>query len=135
MKLTEKQYNEIAPLLPRQRGHVKVDNERMLNAILYVAENGCKWRALPERFGNWQTVYRRTNRWARAGVLEKVFTFLQKKRMISVRVEFLALDSTCVKVHPDGTGALKKGVCNRLAKQKAETTQNFMWYPQMIRQS
>ncbi len=28
----------------------------MLNAILYVAEHGGKWRGLPERFGNWHTV-------------------------------------------------------------------------------
>ncbi|WP_425526911.1 transposase, partial [Xanthomonas oryzae] len=27
----------------------------VVNALLYVAEHGCKWRGLPERFGNWHT--------------------------------------------------------------------------------
>ena len=37
------------------RGHVTLDNLHVLNAILYVAEQGCNWRGLPKRFGNWQT--------------------------------------------------------------------------------
>ena len=36
-----------------------------INAALYVLENGCKWRALPERFGKWYTVYARFRRWSR----------------------------------------------------------------------
>ena len=34
-------------------------NLQVLNAILYVAEQGCKWRGLPKRFGNWHTIYTR----------------------------------------------------------------------------
>jgi transposase len=34
------------PLLPRQRGNVRLDNFDVVNAILHVAANGCKWRAL-----------------------------------------------------------------------------------------
>ncbi len=60
MELTENQYDRIAPLLPRQRGNVGMSNLQVLNAILYVAEHGCKWRGLPSRFGNWHTVYTRT---------------------------------------------------------------------------
>jgi transposase len=32
---------------------------QVLNAILYVAEHGCKWHGLHKRFGNWHTVYMR----------------------------------------------------------------------------
>jgi len=38
------------------------------HAILYVAEHGCKWRGLPEHFGNGHTVYTRMNRWSKNGV-------------------------------------------------------------------
>ena len=31
----------------------------IVNAILYVAESGCKWAALPKRFGHWHTIYPR----------------------------------------------------------------------------
>ena len=47
MKLTEEHYERIAPLFPVQRGNVRVSNLQVLNAILYVAEHGCKWRGLP----------------------------------------------------------------------------------------
>lgn len=52
---------------PVQRGNVSLTNLQVVNAILYVAEKGCKWRALPKRFGNWHTIYTRMNRWAKAG--------------------------------------------------------------------
>lgn len=48
----EAQYELIRPCLPVQRGKVRVSNLTMINAVLFVAENGCRWRALPPRFGN-----------------------------------------------------------------------------------
>ena len=62
MELTEAQYERIAPYLPVQRGNVRVSNLHVLNAILYVAEQGCKWRGVPARFGRWHTIYTRMNR-------------------------------------------------------------------------
>ena len=68
MEITEAQYECIAPVLPVQRwANVKLPNLQVLNAILYVAEQGCKWRGLPARFGNWHTVYTRMNRWSKNG--------------------------------------------------------------------
>ena len=67
MELTEEQYLRIADCLPRQRGNVSLSNLRLLNALLYVLENGCKWRGLPPHFGNWHTIYTRMNRWSKAG--------------------------------------------------------------------
>ena len=100
---------QIEHCLPRQRGNVSLSNLQVLNAILYVAEHGCKWRGLPPRFGRWHTIYTRMNRWSRNGVLDRVFTELQRAQIIRVRIEAVSLDSTIVKVHPDGTGALKNG--------------------------
>ena len=53
MEITQKQYEKIEKYLPRQRGNVSMSNLQLINAILYVTENGCKWRALPEKYGNW----------------------------------------------------------------------------------
>lgn len=108
MEITEAQYQRIEHCLPRQRGNVSLTNLQVLNAILYVAEHGCKWRGLPKRFGRWHTIYTRMNRWSRSGVLDRVFTELQREQIVRVRIEAVSLDSTVVKVHPDGTGALKK---------------------------
>jgi transposase len=90
--------------LPVQRDNVRLSNLQVLNAILYVAEQGCKWRGLPKRFGRWHTVYMRMNRWAKNGVLDRVFEQLQLEQIMRLRIEAFSLDSTSVKVHPDGTG-------------------------------
>lgn len=113
MELTEEQYARIEDSLPVQRGNVKLTNLQVLNAILYVAEHGCKWRGLPKRFGRWHTIYTRMNRWAKHGVLTRVFEKLQMDQIVRIQIEALSLDSTSVKVHPDGTGALKKMVHKR----------------------
>ena len=44
MELTEAHYERLAPLLPVQRGHVRLSTRHVLNAILYVAEHGGQWR-------------------------------------------------------------------------------------------
>ena len=108
MEITEEQYTRIKDSLPVQRGNVRLTNVQVLNAILYVAEHGCKWRGLPRRFGRWHTIYTRMNRWAKNGVLTRVFEKLQIDQIVRIQIEALSLDSTSVKVHPDGTGALKK---------------------------
>lgn len=132
MKLTHAQYQLIKDLLPVQRGNVKLTNLKVLNAILYVAEHGCKWRGLPEKFGPWHTVYTRANRWAKAGVLDKVFYELQERDVINIQVQHISLDSTAVKVHPDGTGALKKTVHNLSVEHEADGQPRFIWLQPMI---
>ena len=106
--ITREQYELLHSHLPAQRGNVKISNLTLINAVLYVAENGCKWRALPKEFGNWHTIYTRLRRWAKKGVLDRLFEAMQAHNLIRIKVECLGLDSTSVKVHPDGTGALKK---------------------------
>jgi len=131
MELTPQQYERIQDALPVQRGNVSLGNRDVLNAILYVAEHGCKWRGLPKRFGNWHTIYTRMSRWSKSGVLDKVFERLQREQIVRIRIEAVSLDSTSIKVHPDGMGALKKTVRNPLASPEADGQPRFIWLPQM----
>jgi transposase len=132
MEITSEQYEKIKDSLPIQRGNVKLQNLEVLNAILYVAEQGCKWRGLPPRFGNWHSIYTRMNRWAKNGVLDRVFEKLQSEQIVRIKIEAFSLDSTSVKVHPDGTGALKKTVHKPSANPAADGTPRFIWLPQML---
>ena len=118
MEITPEQYSRIKDSLPVQRGNVSLNNLQVLNAILYVAEQGCKWRGLPKRFGSWHTIYMRMNRWAKNGVLDRVFEKLQMEQIVRIRIEAFSLDSTSVKVHPDGTGALKKNGPQAIGKSR-----------------
>lgn len=132
MEISEAQYERIADCLPRQRGNVKLSNLEFINAVLYVAEQGCKWRGLPKALGKWHTVYTRMNRWSKAGVIERLFARLQQEQIITLKLEAVSLDSTIVKVHPDGTGALKKADRKRLAKAAGAGPPRFIWLPRML---
>ena len=131
MEITEEQYERIKDALPVQRGNVRLSNLQVLNAVLYVAEQGCKWRGLPKRFGRWHTIYTRMNRWSKNGVLDQVFEKLQSEQIVRIKIEAFALDSTSIKVHPDGTGALKKTDLKPSASLEAAGPPRFIWLPRM----
>src|SRR5450755_1076181 len=132
MEITEAQYGRIESSLPRQRGNVSLTNLAVVNAILYVAEQGCKWRGLPKRFGSWHTIYTRMNRWSKNGVLDRVFERLQQSQIVRIKIEAVSLDSTIVKVHPDGTGALKKTALKPSASPEVAGPPRFIWLPRML---
>ena len=132
MKLTQKQYEKIEHCFPVHRKPAKISNLDALNAILYVLENGCKWRRLPKEYGDWHVLYMRMSRWAKNGVLEKAFLALQQEGIIRINVTVAALDSTSIKVHPDGMGALKKTGHNPSENRAEDGTQNFIWSPHLI---
>jgi|ERR1035441_1185426 transposase len=132
MEITPAQFSRIEQYLPRQRGNVTQPNLQVINAILFVAENGCKWRALPKRFGNWHSIYTRMNRWSKRGVLDRLFAQLQREQLIRIKIEAVSLDSTIVKVHPDGTGALKKTALKPSANRAADGAPKFIWLPRML---
>ena len=112
---------------------MKISNFRFLCAILYAIENGCKWRALPEKYGKWNSIYQRAKRWQENGVMQRIFLAMQEEQIISIKIESLKLDSTSIKLHPDAHGALKKEENKQSESQKADGTQRFMWYPLMIK--
>ena len=108
MEISEEQYQRVDHLFPVARSGVKLTNLEVLNAVLYLAEQGCKWRGWPERFGHWHTVYMRWQPWNEQGALARVFAELPELGLPAESYTVLGLDSTSVKAHPDATGAPKK---------------------------
>jgi lactam utilization protein B len=72
------------------------------------------------------------NRWSKAGVLNRVFARLQEEQILAIHIEYVCLDSTTIKVHPDGTGALKKTARRPLAVPGAGAPPKFIWLPRML---
>lgn len=105
MRLTKDHLGLIARYLPKTR-KPPIDTLNFLNAVLYAVENGCKWRALPQEFGKWHTVYVRFNRWCKNGTLINVIEGLKNEGVIDIDPDLFCLDSMTVCVHPDGSGAL-----------------------------
>jgi transposase len=106
-EISDEQWNRIKHLLPGQEGQPGVtakDNRLFLNAVLWIAKTGAPWRDLPQRFGNWNSVWRRFDRWAAKGVWQQVYRQFQDPD-----VEWLLLDSTVIRAHQHAAGAKKKG--------------------------
>ena len=129
MKLTEKQFKKIEHLMPIPRKRPTISNYDFMCALLYIIENGCKWRALPKEFGNWHTIYTRFNRWSKNGTIDRIFEELQRKNIIEIRTEIVCIDSTSIKVHPDAAGALKSAGEQSIGHSKGGSQQSFIWLP------
>ena len=113
-----KQHARIRPLLPVQRGNVRILPIDFINAVLQVLETGCKRRALPERFGRWSTVCARFRRCSRIGVLERLFAALREQEATGEDAECFGLDSASAEAHPDGTGARKTNGPQSIGKSR-----------------
>lgn len=100
-ELTDKQWKKIEKLLPRQRGRrAELGDRSFVNAILWVMKTGAPWRDLPERFGNWKTVYNRFSNWAKRGLWGCIFKALQ----LRVDPTGSLLDASVVRAHQDAAG-------------------------------
>ena len=110
--LTDEQWALLAPLVERPRradgrGRPReVALRAVVNAILYVLREGCRWRALPHDFPAWQTVYWYFNQWTDDGTLLSVHDRLRH----AVRVQAgrdrdpsaVSIDSQSVKTSAKG---------------------------------
>ena len=98
-ELSAQQWARIKDLLPGKPGdpgRSGADNQRFVNAVLWVLRSGARWSDLPERYGaKWRSVHKRFSRWAKAGVWETLFSFLSK----DPRNDYVLLDATLVKAH------------------------------------
>jgi transposase len=104
--LTDAEWELVGPLLPRERGRPGRpghEDRPILDGILWRAREGARWRAVPERYGKWNTVWRRFARWRDLGVLEALFPALAGSGAAEERVQML--DSTVVRAHQHAAGA------------------------------
>jgi transposase len=82
----------------------RTDNRRFLNALLWMARSGGRWRDLRERLGDYETVKRRYYRWIEMGVLDEILAALARE----ADLEWLMIDSTIVRAHQQAAGARRQ---------------------------
>lgn len=71
--MSEAEWRAVEPFVgrPDPRGNPgKYERRAVVNALLYVAREGCRWRALPHDFPPWESVYDHFRRWKKRGVWE-----------------------------------------------------------------
>ena len=113
MEIKKERYEQIKECFPKQRKPAKTSKLDVLNAVLYAVENGFKWRSFLKEYGDWHVIYVRINRWAKNGVLERVFLRLQQLEILQLQVNVVSLGSARIRVHP-------------------ERTPNIIWSPHLV---
>jgi transposase len=74
--LRDDQWERIKPFVPggrKGKRGPRSDGRLFIDALLWMARSGGRWRDLPERFGPFETAKKRYYRWIGMGVLDQVF--------------------------------------------------------------
>jgi transposase len=85
------------------RGQPGRDDRKFLEAIHYFTVHSITWRALPEQFGKWNSVWKRFWRLSRSGVFEAFFQMLAEYSETAHLIQFF--DSTTARAHVSAAGA------------------------------
>ena len=88
--------------LPR-RGDKGRNDRLFLEALHYFTVHNITWRALPERFGKWNSVWKRFDRLSKAGTFDLFFEHLASLSSTANLVQMF--DSTIVRAHVSAAGA------------------------------
>ena len=102
--LRDDQWERIKDFVPggrKGKRGPRTNNRLFLDALLWMARSGGRWRDLPERFGDYQSVKRRYYRWIEMGVLDQILAAFARE----ADLEWLMIDSTIVRAHQHAAGA------------------------------
>ncbi|WP_458248283.1 IS5 family transposase [Streptomyces sp. MAI_2237] len=106
--LTNAEWDRLESFLPRggARGGRWSDHRRVINGVLYRVRTGVQWRDLPERFGPWETVYKRHRRWSADGTWQMLLSKVQTAEDAAGHIDWeVSVDSTAVRAHQHAAGA------------------------------
>ena len=112
-ELSDEQWALVEDLLPsnRQRGGQWKDHRVMLNGLFWVLRTGAPWRDMPERYGPWQTVYDRFQRWRQEGLFDRLLERLQMRLDAEGRIDWdlWCVDGSSIRASRAAAGGGKKG--------------------------
>jgi transposase len=112
-EITDEEWERLAPLLPAttpKRGGRWRHHRQVLNGILFRTRTGIPWRDLPERYGPWQTAYKRFARWQADGTWARIEASLHTAADAAGELDWHGqIDSTVVRAHQHAAGARKGG--------------------------
>ena len=89
---------------PYKVGRPSLSLRMALNGILWILKSGARWRDLPTRYGNWNSIFHKFRHWCSLGLFERLTEFINTG---TENETLLELDSTFCKVHQSACSALK----------------------------
>ncbi|CAH1663987.1 transposase [Hyphomicrobiales bacterium] len=110
--LTDDQWARLEAFVPdgrKGRRGPRSNNRRFVEALIFMARSGGRWRDLPESYGDHQTVKRHYYRWIEMGVLDRLFEALAQE----ADLDWVCVGSTSIRAQPQSAGARRKGGSGR----------------------
>ena len=96
------------PLMPTVTGRSRpwTDHRLAIEGMAWKYRTGAPWRDVPERFGKWNSIYKRFARWAEDGTWDKLLAEVQKQSDAAGKLDWVvSIDSTIARVHQHGATA------------------------------
>lgn len=93
------------------------EHRTILNGMFHVLHTGCPWRDLPERYGPWQSVFDRFNRYRKDGTFDLILKRLRTKldKLGRIDWDYWCFDGTSVRAARCAAGAKKVRQIKHLA--------------------
>ncbi len=103
--ITDDVWAVLGPFFPAWKGNGRpvADRRLVVEGTAWKFRTGSPWRDMPERFGNWNTVFKNFNRWAKDGTWASVYEHVLSRADVAGELDWVAsIDSTIVRVHQHG---------------------------------
>jgi transposase len=108
--LTKEQWKKILEFL-KTRSDLYIGQptncKRFINAVFWILRSGAQWRLLPRKYGDWNSIYKRFNRWSERGIWAAMFEHFAG----DADMETIMLDATIVRAH--SSAGVKGGMPKR----------------------
>ena len=101
--LTDEQWSTLKPELLASGVYGTKNLRLTVEGILYRVIEGCKWRKIPEGYGDWRALHKRLTAWSETGKIRAIFDFISS----DCDLENVSIDSTVVSAHQHSSGARK----------------------------
>lgn len=115
--LTHAAYEKIRGYLPKEKstGRPGMDIRLFLDALIFIVREGCSWRSIPEKYGKWNSIYKKFRSWEDQDIFRKLYWCLMglydetSDGLVLIEQIYysVSIDSTSNKVHQNAAGARK----------------------------
>jgi transposase len=112
-ELSDPQWQQIAALFPTNgsKGGQWKNHRHIRNGMLWRLYTGAPWRDMPERYGPWQTIDARCNRYSKDGTFDRIVERLPCPLETQGRIDWdlWGVDGRVMRARRAAAGAGKKG--------------------------